>query len=47
VFGSEANGLTEEELAEMDDVVIIPMRNGVESLNLAVSAGIILFALNA
>lgn len=47
VFGSEANGLTEEELADMDDVVVIPMRNGVESLNLAVSAGIILFASNA
>lgn len=47
VFGSEANGLTREEIAAMDDVVVIPMKNGVESLNLAVSAGIILFALRA
>lgn len=45
VFGSEANGLTEEELTAMDDVVVIPMQNGVESLNLAVSGGIILFEL--
>ncbi len=46
VFGSEANGLTAEELAAMDEIVVIPMKSGVESLNLAVSAGIILFGLN-
>src|SRR5688572_26468205 len=43
VCGSEANGLSKEDLELADDVVIIPMENGVESLNLAVSTGIILF----
>jgi RNA methyltransferase, TrmH family len=43
VFGSEAHGLSEIEREEMDQIVRIPMENGVESLNLAVSAGIILF----
>lgn len=43
VFGSEAHGLTEEVLREMNAIFQIPMKNGVESLNLAVSAGIVLF----
>jgi len=43
VCGSEPNGLNREDLELADDVVIIPMENGVESLNLAVSTGIILF----
>lgn len=43
VFGSEAHGLGRNEMAAMDETVGIPMENGVESLNLAVSAGIILF----
>ncbi len=43
VFGSEAHGLRREALDMVDDIVLIPMQNGVESLNLAVSAGIILF----
>jgi TrmH family RNA methyltransferase len=43
VFGSEANGLAKEELEKLDEVIFIPMENRVESLNLAVSAGIILF----
>lgn len=43
VFGSEAHGLNEKELGEIEQVVRIPMENEVESLNLAVSAGIILF----
>jgi TrmH family RNA methyltransferase len=43
VFGSEANGLSKAEIDLADEVVIIPMQNGVESLNLAVSSGIILF----
>ena len=43
VLGSEAHGLREAELALMDETVLVPMENGVESLNLAVSAGIILF----
>ena len=43
VFGSEAHGLSAHELAIVDEVVHIPMENSVESLNLAVSAGILLF----
>lgn len=43
VFGSEARGLAENDLSMIDEKVIIPMENGVESLNLAVAAGIVLF----
>lgn len=43
VFGSEAHGLDERELAYIDEKILIPMENEVESLNLAVSSGIILF----
>jgi len=43
VFGSEAHGLDERELAMIHEKVTIPMKNEVESLNLAVSSGIILF----
>lgn len=43
VFGSEAHGLSREVLEAVDETMKIPMQNGVESLNLAVSTGIILF----
>jgi tRNA G18 (ribose-2'-O)-methylase SpoU len=43
VFGSEADGLTQDELNEIEESINIPMDNNVESLNLAVSCGIILF----
>lgn len=43
VFGSEAHGVSDEILSLMDETFKIPMQNSVESLNLAVSAGIILF----
>ena len=43
VFGSEAHGLTASELTTIDEHLKIPMESGVESLNLAVSAGVILF----
>ncbi|MFN0279595.1 MAG: TrmH family RNA methyltransferase [Pyrinomonadaceae bacterium] len=43
ILGSEAHGLTDEELAGVNEKINIPMTNHVESLNLAVSAGIILF----
>ena len=43
IFGSEAHGLSDAELKKIDELIKIPMENGVESLNLAVSAGIILF----
>lgn len=43
VFGSEAEGLSEELRSRISELIIIPMENSVESLNLAVSCGIILF----
>jgi TrmH family RNA methyltransferase len=43
VFGSEAHGLSGEEKSLLDDTIRIPMADGVESLNLSVSAGVILF----
>ncbi|HVE55501.1 MAG TPA: RNA methyltransferase [Pyrinomonadaceae bacterium] len=43
IFGSEAHGLRAEDFQKVDEGLIIPMENGVESLNLAVSCGIILF----
>lgn len=43
VFGSEAHGLSGDELVKMEEIVNIPMESDVESLNIAVSAGIILF----
>lgn len=43
VFGSEANGLSAVELELIGEKMLIPMENDVESLNLAVSNGIVLF----
>ncbi len=43
IFGSEANGLSTEQLEMVSETIRIPMQNRVESLNLAVSCGIILF----
>lgn len=43
IFGSEAHGLTGEELAMCDSSVRIAIADGVESLNLAASAAVILF----
>jgi TrmH family RNA methyltransferase len=43
IFGSEAHGLSVKERNAVDESLIIPMENGVESLNLAVSGGIILY----
>jgi TrmH family RNA methyltransferase len=43
VFGSEAHGLSAAEFQKIEESLVIPMENGVESLNLAVSCGIILF----
>ncbi|MCY7348946.1 MAG: RNA methyltransferase [Pyrinomonadaceae bacterium] len=43
IFGSEAHGLSENEKAEINEGLLIPMENKVESLNLAVSCGVILF----
>ena len=43
IFGSEAHGLSEKERNPVDESLIIPMENNVESLNLAVSCAVILF----
>ncbi len=43
IFGSEAHGLSQEERSVIDESLIIPMENQVESLNLAVSSGVILY----
>lgn len=43
VFGSEAHGLDDRDLELIDEKIVIRMENEVESLNLAVSCGIILF----
>jgi TrmH family RNA methyltransferase len=43
VFGSEAHGLTPAIIERIEEKVFIPMENEVESLNLAVSVGVILF----
>ncbi len=43
IFGSEGHGLTAEEIAATDENLLIPMENSVESLNVAVACGVILF----
>lgn len=43
LFGSEGAGLAAEELALADDRVTIPMRAGVESLNIATTAAILAY----
>ncbi len=43
IFGSEAHGLNADERAKIDESLLIPMDNAVESLNLAVSCAVILF----
>jgi TrmH family RNA methyltransferase len=43
IFGSEAHGLSAREREKIDESLLIPMENDVESLNLAVACGVILF----
>ena len=43
VLGSEGHGLSEIERLATDENLIIPMENAVESLNVAVAGGVILF----
>jgi tRNA G18 (ribose-2'-O)-methylase SpoU len=45
VFGSEGYGLTDRAIALCDRVVRIPMSHGVDSLNVAASAAVTLYAL--
>ncbi len=43
VFGSEPHGLSSEDLSGIRERITIPMKNNVESLNVAASCAIILF----
>lgn len=47
VFGNEVEGLSAEDLKLCDKVVEIPMKGKKESLNVAVSVGIVLFSANS
>ena len=40
VLGNEGKGLSESVIAECDDTVLIPMRRGVDSLNVAAASAI-------
>lgn len=44
VVGSEGRGVPPEIVAEADGALVLPMRDGVDSLNVAVAAGILLHA---
>ena len=45
LLGSEQKGLSPEQMAECEQVVCVPMRGRVSSLNLAVAAGVMLYAM--
>ena len=45
VFGNEVTGLSKKELSLCDAIVEIPMKGKNESLNVSVSAGVVLFSL--
>ena len=43
IMGSEEDGISKEYLKLCDDLVKIPMKGKIESLNVSVSAGIVLY----
>lgn len=43
VIGNEGNGISDEIIAKADELVTIPMAGDIESLNAAVSAGILMY----
>ncbi|MEX1078580.1 MAG: RNA methyltransferase [Homoserinimonas sp.] len=45
VLGTEGEGLTREAIAAADTIVQIPMRHGIDSLNVAAAAAVAMFAL--
>lgn len=45
LLGNEQKGLSAEQIAACDDLVSLPMRGRASSLNLAVAAGVLLYAL--
>ncbi len=42
IFGNEGNGMRDDDMAKADKVLCIPINNRSESLNVAISAGIVL-----
>jgi tRNA G18 (ribose-2'-O)-methylase SpoU len=47
VLGAEGEGLTTEALATADTIVTIPMAHGIDSLNVAATAAVAMFALSS
>jgi tRNA G18 (ribose-2'-O)-methylase SpoU len=45
VLGTEGDGLTDEALAAADSIVTIPMAHGIDSLNVAATAAVAMYAL--
>ncbi|MHA6693919.1 TrmH family RNA methyltransferase [Homoserinimonas sp. A520] len=45
VLGTEGEGLTSDAIASADTIVQIPMRHGIDSLNVAAAAAVAMFAL--
>jgi tRNA G18 (ribose-2'-O)-methylase SpoU len=45
VLGTEGDGLTDDALAAADTIVTIPMAHGIDSLNVAASAAVAIYAL--
>jgi tRNA G18 (ribose-2'-O)-methylase SpoU len=45
VLGAEGDGLTDEALAAADTVVTVPMRHGIDSLNVAAASAVAMWAL--
>jgi len=43
IAGPDSHGLSPDELAAVDETVRIPMQGAVESLNVAVATGIVLY----
>lgn len=43
IFGSEADGLTEKWLKSADNLIKIPMSRGMDSLNVSISAAVMIF----
>ena len=47
VIGNEGHGVSEEIIKAAKKVISIPMENGIESLNAAVSAALLLYGIKA
>lgn len=45
VLGNEGNGISDFFKSRADEIVSVPMQNGIESLNVAVAAGVLLYSL--